>query len=419
MSLLKHLAVFALGFAVFWIGGRMPRSQPEPEPEPEPTPSAAATEAAAQHGSRRTISVDQHKVASVDYQEAWEELQQLDPRSAGYRQIRQRLIEDWLQEDFPGALTVLMMNFDSAILAKELVTPELVDANEDWIIASLQDRRFSLHGRFLLDLLVTKRPNAPVESKWKYVDLLDPKRQRYVFYSAFTDPDTRKQWLKKVEELSRPSLRARARQQYIAQRLSSRWTGRGEPIEDLIASVREMENPETQAHMAKAIMDQQWSERQQNREKTIALLDVMEGDMYDAALGTALAKLPDHHPTDDLLKHLDAYLDGGHFEAFNRIDNEFLRGWTFDDDHVRDWVWSLPERSESARMVRGTVAWKFSQNPAAAREWLAEKDAGWQKNQAMVELARVATEPDHANWVLEEITDPALRTEAEGHLQER
>ena len=90
-----------------------------------------------------------------------------------------------------------------------------------------------------------------------------------------------------------------------------------------------------------------------------------------------------------------------------------------DDDNVRDWVWSFPERSESARMIRGTVAWKFSRDSEAAREWLADKDAGWQKDRAMVELARVAKEPGHAKWVLEEITDPALQAEAEEHLRGR
>lgn len=108
------------------------------------------------------------------------------------------MIEDWLQEDCPGALSVLLLNYESAILAKEHITPELVNANEDWIIACLQDRRFSLHGRFLLDMLVSKRPDAPLESKWKYVNLLDPKRQGHFFAGVFKlrtpEIDGRQKW---------------------------------------------------------------------------------------------------------------------------------------------------------------------------------------------------------------------------------
>jgi hypothetical protein len=177
-----------------------------------------------------------------------------------------------------------------------------------------------------------------------------------------------------------------------------------------------MENPETRSHMAKAIMDQRWVE---DREKTITLLDAMDGEMYDAALDTALAKLPTHHPPDDLLKHLGTYLDGGHFEAFTRIDDEFLHGWNFDDDQVRNWAWNLPERPESARLIRGSVSRKFARDPDGARDWLAGKNAGWQKDHAMVELARIAPEPRLVDWVLEEISNPGLRAEADGYFRKR
>lgn len=131
-----------------------------------------------------------------------------------------------------------------------------------------------------------------------------------------------------------------------------------------------MENPETRTHMAAAIIRHEWSQHI-GPEEPIALLDSMDDDMYGAALDSSVSLLPPHHLAKNLIKHLDAYLDGGHFEAFNRIDEEVLRSWTFDDDNVRDWARGLPERAQAIRNPNRSMARAFwsSSSMKCRRVW--------------------------------------------------
>lgn len=403
-----HLLALAFGASAGWIAlsqvdpGRGPsfvRDAPDPRSGPLPAKSP----------QQRTPG---HGTTAATCREAWEALQK---RSKQERlALGPPLLAEWLKRDLAGALEAALGSDDDGY-PLQLFSAEFA-RDPQAFLDLIKAGRFGLRTAFLRD--------------W------------YVRMMVGTDPKT---LLLQSADLG-PVSRVR-----IAEGVAGLLRYQSDQRDELIAFVATLpgtpENRELQASMGRELAQKIGSE------ELLVWLSEIPGPVGVAMIGSAVAvileqadydkagetfgQLPDHlrtaavesilsKPGKSLFGYLaaiDEMIDTPAWSERHRELATRLPGMSPDPRQkatLSTWAAGLPEREDTMELYRTAVGRVIPSDPDAARDWIFSQPSGWKRQNSLAAFARSALadrgDEAAARWAYEQITDPVVKSQAEGLL---
>jgi hypothetical protein len=370
-------------------------------------------------GSVSTVAGEAHWSGS-ECRKAWHAVKGSKIPPAELALLRQRILREWAAKDLRPAL--IAWSDEETLNSSEVsnAIQRAFDGHEEEMLGWIEAGDFGLDSPQLLYALTSRMEDKDPLLLLKLMPKVPEEFQQRVMQGLFgshshpgPDREAMDQRIEGIASLPDERLRSLA-WQAVLEGMAKRGEERFHEVlgrEDLPVEVRSAALGSFAEGLAgaqlpvKALADFRRLSPENRAEIGPSLLEHAKRLSFarPGAVTNALTMLAESGQWDLLEKEGPAAVD--HFFKSSKPNPEALGRWAL----------ALPEREETSGVFRRAVAPRFRDDPVAGAEWARSLPEGWQRDQALAQLAMTA-DADHKDaavrdQAISEITDPAILEE--------
>ncbi|GHC40506.1 hypothetical protein [Roseibacillus persicicus] len=365
-----------LGFAGAWVTQKASPSRASLD-------ATAPTKSAQIRSTASRAEFDPQAYAPREFEATWEQMKSASPRE------RTSFLREWSRADGEAALRAVIYSNLSFHYADNL---DLTN-QASFLQSALEDKSLGMRRQLVVQLLGRIPGELDSTYRWELLSRADQKTQHYILTSLTKDKANLS--LAAFEKLESGQARKTARWDFVSRLLDAK------EDKKLHTEISSQTDPEARQHLVEALASAKLSSPSRIREH----LANLPPEIYHEAVAASTRNLPTHRPADRMLAFLSAYVEGGHWSAFEDLDYHKYH-FPLTDPKAREWALTLPADEGADQAVRGIAGALFRESLSQGQSWLKELPEGWHRQQALqefIEVAKARSKVEEANWAAQEL----------------